>query len=133
LLKGICKASTSIERLGRLDNNSLRLVQTLESMRPLFRGLSAAYEGIRRYSDRFQYPVIGPLISEIKVSDPKIAQYLENQVPMATWTLFIVHSDDDMRTLQSLNLMQEINVINVGPPEHNNRQVTPAFGSNLQR
>jgi len=73
------------------------------------------------------------LISEIKVSDPKIAQYLENQVPTATWTLFTVHSDDDMRTLQSLNLMQEINVIDVGPPKQNNQQVTPAFGSDIQR
>ena len=59
-------------------------------------------------------PVIGPVITEVAVRDPMIASYLESQVPLATWTLFIVQCDADLEALRSLQLMRELNVIKFG-------------------
>lgn len=104
----------------------------LERRRPLFRGLAHAYEVLKQHQDRFQMPVIGPLITEVTARDKKIAQYLENHVPLTTWTLFIVRCDDDMKMLRSLQLMRELNVINL-EDDGNEPFVGPDFQSNLSQ
>ena len=103
-----------IAQIDRLDNINIRLVQSLEKQRPLFRGLLQAHEALKQHTDRFRMPVIGPVITEVAVRDPMIANYLENQVPLATWTLFIVQCDADLEVLRSLQLIRELNVINFG-------------------
>jgi len=113
------------EQIDRLENVKICRVQFLEKKRPLFRGLVQAYEYVKQNQDKFQMPVIGPLITEVNVKDKQIAQYVETQVPLTTWTLFIVQCDDDMKTLRSLQHMRELNVIRF--EGHSGRYVPPSY------
>lgn len=98
----------------------------LETKRPLFTKLSQVYEAVKHHPQRFQKPVIGPLIVEVTVPDENIARYLEMQVPLTAWTFFIVHCDEDERTLKSYKPINgEINIIKLTESHHEQRSPEP--------
>eukprot|EP00210_Caulerpa_lentillifera_P000466 g449.t1 len=102
----------------RLDQVKIRRVLALEKRRPLFRGLSRAYDTIQRHLAEFKKPVFGPLITEVSVTEDHTAAFLEQHVPLAVWTFIIVQCREDHNKIKSLDLVPDLNVVNFnGRPE----------------
>jgi len=112
----ITQKQRTIEKLSQADNKIYNYLKR-QNIDKVNHALHAR-DWIHLNSDKFQYPVIGPVALEIKCTDKTALTILENHLPFGSLWTFIVQCPEDQNTLYRevrLNKKLAIDIYNCNP------------------